>query len=384
MTQLFRSFLQGGFECSTHRRSDGIRLDVLASTQHDRFAREDYAHVARHGLKTVRDGLRWHLIERTPRRYDWSAFPRMLLAARAAGIEVIWDLCHYGWPDDIDIWSPQFVDRFAAFAGMAARIVRDETDDAPRYCPINEISYWAWAGAEVGRMNPGAIGRAAELKRQLVRATIAAIEAIRDVDRRARFILAEPLINVVPGTAESCEQQAAELYRLSQFEVHDMLAGRREPELGGREDYLDVIGANFYPDNQWYLNGATIPFGHHAYRPLPHMLREVYERYDRPLLISETGAEGRAKPYWLHFVCSEIRAAMDEGTVVEGICLYPILDYRGWENERQCDVGLLSHADDHGRRRACPLLAQELLLQQEAFNRSRQPRVAADRARYGS
>src|SRR3954464_10566136 len=63
----------------------------------------------------------------------------------AASVQVVWDLCHYGWPDDIDIWAPAFVERFAAFAAAAARVVREETDAVPFYSPVNEISYWAWA-----------------------------------------------------------------------------------------------------------------------------------------------------------------------------------------------------------------------------------------------
>ena len=85
----------------------------------------------------------------------------MLRAATAAGVQVVWDLCHYGWPDDIDIWSPEFVDRFAAFAAAAARVVRDETDGVPFYSPVNEISYWAWAVATRGGSIPWAVGAAA-------------------------------------------------------------------------------------------------------------------------------------------------------------------------------------------------------------------------------
>ena len=67
---LFASFFMAGFECSSHRRHDGRRLDLLASTAHDRLAAQDYRTVAGLGLRTVRDGLRWHLIEARPRRYD--------------------------------------------------------------------------------------------------------------------------------------------------------------------------------------------------------------------------------------------------------------------------------------------------------------------------
>src|SRR4051812_22543987 len=101
-------------------------------------------------------------------------------------MQVIWDLCHYGWPDDLNIWSADFVSRFARFGASAARVIGDATDGPTFYCPVNEISFWAWAGGEVGRFNPGCTGCGAALKRQLVRAAIAAMEAIRKIDPRAR------------------------------------------------------------------------------------------------------------------------------------------------------------------------------------------------------
>ena len=291
----------------------------------------------------------------------------MLRAARDNCTQVLWDLCHYGWPDDIDIWSSTFVDRFARYAAAVAELVRDEMEGAPTYCPINEISFWAWAGGEVGRFNPSCHGRGADLKRQLVRASIAAMDAIRTVDPRARFITAEPLINLVCGSPAPEHIQASEIYRLAQFEALDMLNGTLEPELGGAPEFVDIVGVNYYPDNQWYHCGPTIPMGHHAYRPLSDMLGEVHERYGRPILIAETGAEGSGRAAWLHYVCSEICDAIESGIPVEGVCLYPILDYPGWDNERTCSVGLLSDADDHGHRRFCSLFSSELRRQQILF-----------------
>jgi hypothetical protein len=289
----------------------------------------------------------------------------MLRAARESGTQVIWDLCHYGWPDDIDIWSPEFIERFARFATAASKVVRDETDGTAFYCPINEISYWAWAGGEMGRFNPSCHQRGPDLKRQLVRAAIAAMDGIRSADPRARFITAEPLINVEGGLGDEEHLRGAEVYRQSQFEVLDMLCGRQEPDLGGAPEFLDIVGLNYYPDNQWYHGGPTIPMGHHAYRPLHDMLLEVHSRYDRPLLIAETGAEGSGRASWLHYVCGEVHEAMRAGVPLQGICLYPIIDYPGWDNERVCHVGLLSVHDDHGQRSVCASLARELARQQE-------------------
>src|SRR6059058_3699815 len=150
----FTSFFLGGFESSTHRRSDGRRLDLLAATGHDRLLVEDYQTLAQQGISTVRDAVRWHLIETSPHWFDWSSVIPMLHAARGCGTQVIWDLCHYGWPDDIDIWSSAFVDRFARFAAAAAKLIRDESEGTRFYCVVNEMAFWAWAGGHVGRFNP--------------------------------------------------------------------------------------------------------------------------------------------------------------------------------------------------------------------------------------
>src|SRR5690348_2479831 len=85
----FSSFFMGGFDCATQRRRDGARVDSLIAQGHDRFAGQDYAALAAHGLHTARDGLRWHLVERARGTYDWSSWTPLLEAAREAGVQVI-------------------------------------------------------------------------------------------------------------------------------------------------------------------------------------------------------------------------------------------------------------------------------------------------------
>ena len=46
----------------------------------------------------------------------------MMHAARDTGVQVIWDLCHYGWPDDLDIFRPEFVRRFSAFRSILRKL----------------------------------------------------------------------------------------------------------------------------------------------------------------------------------------------------------------------------------------------------------------------
>ena len=225
---------------------------------------------------------------------------------------------------------------------------------------LNEISFWAWA-VDHGHMGPRPEGGGVALKRLLVRAAIAAIDAVRDVQPSARFLHPEPLIHVAPADPEDPEAaRAAETYRLAQFETFDMLCGRVAPELGGTSAHLDLPGANFYCDNQWFHEGGTIPFGLRAYRPLADMLDEVHARYGRPVVISETGAEGSNGPAWLRHVAEEARTAIDRGVPLQGLCLYPIADYPGWANGRHCRCGLIACADDWSGRRADPAIAHAL------------------------
>lgn len=363
----FQSFFMGGFECSSHRRPNGQRLDLIAATHHDQHVLADYQTLQTHGIATVRDGFRWHLIEQTPGQFDFSSARPLVHAAQVTGVQVIWDLCHYGWPDDLDVWGPQFVPRYAAFARAAAAFIKQELDVVPYYVPINEISFLAWAGGDAGFLNPHAHGRSFELKVQLVRAAIAGIEAIWSVDARARIIHADPMIHVAADRYRPQEQHEAEIHRQNQFQAWDMLCGDLWPQLGGHPKYLDILGVNYYSNNQWINGGGPIDRFHPQYRWFSHMLGELYTRYGRTLIVAETGCEGEARAEWLAYIGREVRLALDAGVPVRGICLYPILDYPGWDDERHCRTGLLSYAVESGHRTSDARLSAMLAAQQAQF-----------------
>ena len=332
---LFRSFWMGGYECATHINVFDQRLDMLAAINHDTEAEQDYALLKTAGMRTARDGLRWHLIEKTPGNYDWSSFEPMLRAALNQNVQVIWDICHYGWPDGLDIFSPAFIDRFSRFCGAVARFVADHTGEIPFYSPINEISFFSWAAAR-DVMYPFAHGRDNELKHQMIRACIAGIEAIWQVDPRARLTFPEPIINVVTPRAHQEYDAEARAYNNSQYEVWDMLAGRVCPELGGDPKYLDIVGANFYHSNQWEIHGTRLRWEEHPrdarWKPLHRMLLEIWNRYRRPLYLAETSHVGVGRADWIKETASEVILARENGVPLEGVCLYPILDRFDWQD----------------------------------------------------
>lgn len=365
----FKGFLMAGFEGSSQRYRDGRRIDAIGASRHDKFALIDYELLARAGIRTIRDAFRWHLIEKEAGVYDWSSILPMLCAAKQADLAVIWDLCHYGMPEGLDIWSDDFVIRFAAYAAAAAVLVMEQSDHPPCFCPINEISFWAWTGGHWDGFYPHAQGRGAAVKRRLVRASIAAVKAIRNVDPRIRFIQAEPIIHVVSADMGELQVEAARQIHDSQYEAFDMLAGRLDGHLGGSEDLLDIVGVNFYWNNQWAEGRGPLGFGNSAYRPFSQMLADVHRRYRRPILIAETGAEGANGPAWLSYVASEVREALGAGVPVIGICLYPAMDYPGWDDARHCPCGLIEVAPSWMERSLRPDMARRVREEAEIFSR---------------
>lgn len=360
-TPLFQSFVMGGFECSTHRLHTGQRLDLIHATGHDRLALEDYRRLQSVGIQTARDGLRWHLIEDRPGHYDFGSFLPMLRASQRCGLQVIWDLCHYGWPDGLDIFSSAFIDRFAAYSLAVAEVLRDEGETVPFLTPINELSFLSWAGGEVGYLNPFAHGQGGALKRQLVRASIASIEAVRSVLPAARLVQCEPLVAVHLAAPEpQPTRHAAHAY---QYESLDLLTGRAEPALGGRPEYLDILGLNYYPTNQWVHDGPRIGRSDPRYRPLHDLLLEVHGRYGRPMLIAETGTEDAERADWMRYVGQEVLTAMHLGVPLHGVCLYPVVNHPGWDDQRHCHNGLWDYPNGDERALYQPLAKEVQALQ---------------------
>ncbi len=334
-SQLFRSFWHGGFEAACHINLAGVRRDMVRSTQHDRHVESDYRLLRDQHIQTVRESIRWHLVDRQG-QLDFSTVAPFVQAARAQDIQVIWTLCHYGWPDDVDLLSPEFVDRFRTYAGAVARYLQAEQDGPALYAPINEISFFAWAAGAVGIFYPYMKDQGRLVKQQLIRATLAACDAIWEVDPQARMVHIDPIMHVTsPRDRPDLAQEAAE-ETAYQFEAWDMLGGYTHQELGGHPRYLDIIGVNFYFSNQWERNGGRLIWEENPrderWVPLHELLGNVWNRYRRPLYIAETSHIGIGRGTWLAEITDEVLLAREAGTPVDAVCLYPVIDRHDWDN----------------------------------------------------
>ena len=335
-TPAFRSFWLAGYDGADHLDRAGKPLSVADLTQHLSLAPTDYSPLRDFGIQTVRETVGWRIVDRGHGRYDFSSLESRVESAREAGLQIVWTLCHYGWPDGLDPLSDAFIERFARYARSVALYLGERGGWSPVYTPIEEISYLSWAACS-GQMRdyPSLKGRGAQFKRQLVRAAIAACDAIREIDPRARFLHTDPLMHVVAPAERSDLVVAAEQACEQQFEAWDLLCGRLQPELGGHRRHLDLVGVNYYCGSQWEL-GTGKPLGWRIddprRKPFSMLLESVHARYGRPLVIAETGHVGVERGAWVREIAGEVQDALRAGVPIEGICLFPIIDRPDLQN----------------------------------------------------
>jgi protoporphyrinogen oxidase/glycosyltransferase involved in cell wall biosynthesis len=332
--QIFLSYWQAGYEGADHINSVGHHLSMNDLTQHRHHAYEDYTLLQEFGIRTIRESIGWRLVERDG-HFDFSSIEARVRAAQDLGLQVIWTLCHYGWPSDIDVYSTRFIDRFASYCEHVVSYLETFSIAPSIYSPVNEISFASWAASRnlfkcPGLKNDG--GK--ELKRQLVRATLKGCEVIWQVNPAARILHCDPVIHVVAPAHRPDMRDHAVTLRESQFEAWDMLCGKQEPELGGEPRFLDLLGVNYYHSNQWELDGFSLwwHLDHPRRLPFHNLLTEVYQRYQRPLLVSETSHVGSGRGAWIREVAQQGVLARQSGVDLQGICLYPIVDRPDWED----------------------------------------------------
>src|ERR1044072_1837266 len=320
----FQSFFMAGVECATGSNALHQEIDQVAATQHDVNLDSDYRLITAIGMQTVREGVRWPKVDRGG-KLDFSDLEQVVRTAHRPQTELILDLFHYGFPEDLDILGREFGDRFEAFCAGVARVVANLAEVPIHFTPVNEPSYFSWAGGEAARFAPYLTGRAMDMKIAMIGAAIRGVDAIRAELPRARMVNVDPICRVAPPFGDSARDEDVRFFNeVAVFECWDMLCGKLHPELGGTPQHLDIVGINYYWTNQWEidLTGEPLSMDDPRLTPLGDLIRSVWERYRRPMIISETSHVEHMRGPWLRYVGDEVEAVRAEGIPLEGICIY--------------------------------------------------------------
>ena len=356
----FKSFWMAGFECSDQLNHYGNRVDLLTVTGHIKWVSRDYNLITQMGFSTAREGIRWSQVEKQPYVYDFSTVAEMIDAGKDHDIQQIWDICHFGYPDDLSPLHPHFCDRFVGVCSAFVKFYKEYCpEQSLMVTPINEVGFISWLGGDHASTTPYARGMGWDVKYALVRAYIQAILEMREACPNIKILSTEPIVNIVPPLCADAAMiiRSAEDHEL-QFQATDMLTGRICPELGGSPDLIDYMGFNFYYNNQW-VSGEfmSLPWANldmdPRWRGLSSLLLEAYHRYGKPIVLSETSHPGEHRSNWVEMIAKECIKALEFNVPLMGVCLYPIIDRPDWDHLHVWHHSGLWDADcedPHGRR----------------------------------
>jgi hypothetical protein len=309
------------------RMKDGAlyRQDEVALIRHDEFLETDYQLMQSIGCKGVRDAARWYRTHPAPGKFDWAWIDQMAEVAAKYGQVLYLDLWHYGYPDWLDILSPDAPKHFADFAHAIATRYPALT----HYCICNEPSLLVELGGRQGVWTPFLKGdEAAEVfRKQICRLIIQASEAVLAVNPNALLILPEPW----HATERNPEH--------NQAAVIDSVLGRRDPELGGRDALVTIIGLNHYRD-------STLP-------PFHRLLINAARRYPtKPLWLTETSGPpmGWQQAEWFWWMMAETRLARLSGANIPVFTWAPAISMYDWVDETQQLHNGIWIIDERGQR----------------------------------
>jgi len=328
----FTTFFMGGYECADHINRSGERINLLKETQHDIRFSDDYEALAAIGIKTVREGICWSVVEKSPEVFDFSEVHNRMLAAEKFGIQQIWDLIHFGYPDGIYPTHPHFCSRFEKLCEAFTLFYKEHSKQPLFVVPINEISFLSWHSGDVRGTVPFAVNSGWDIKYHLCKAAILGIKKIKNIDPESGIILVEPLVRIHSSGSETLNQTLDS--NENQYQAMDIIAGRICPELGGSESFLEILGFNYYWNCQWEVNGPPIDWPDTEQKRIPFsaLLQEAHQRYQKPIFVSETGHFGSGRVEWLNEIATECLLAQKKGVDLRGICIYPVTDRPDWDD----------------------------------------------------
>src|SRR5215213_7368293 len=339
-----------------HARPRLRALDEYELTQHYRLWQSDIDLVADTGVQAVRWGIPWHIVQPALDRWDWEWTDRALeYLVTVKGITPILDLMHYGTPMWLDnsFINSSYPQRVAEYV---AAVVTRYKSLVRYYTPLNEpmvnasmsgykAEWPPYLSGDDGYVKMAlAIAKGMVLTTQVIKAeqpeaVTVQVEALwhtftRDESLKARAALANARQFLCFDLAVGClddNHALAEYVRGHGATEADLLWFRKNAVT------FDIFGANYYPWSYAELKMSSNGKAHTVVRratghKIELILREAWERYHMPIMVTETSSNGdvKARAKWMDQTLETIGSLRSEGIPIIGYTWFPLFTMVDW------------------------------------------------------
>jgi dTDP-4-dehydrorhamnose reductase len=362
--------LWGGLECTVARVGDDYRDQSSETGHHDRI--EDLDRIAELGIRTLRHPVLWETISpESPDRTDFSWHDRRLKRLQTLGIRAIAGLCHHGsGPRYTHMLDPAWPELLARHAANVA----ERYPHLDLYTPVNEPLTTARFSGLYGHWYPHGTSYEAFLKILVneCKATVLSMRAIRKVRPDAQLVQTDDMGKTFSTPTLAYQAEHENQRRFLSFDLLCGMVDRDHPwwdtfidsgvaqadlELFLEADAApDIIGINHYLTSERYLDERRARYpehhwggnGRHHYAdaeavrmPLPSAdlgpaarLREVWERYKRPIAVTEVhhGSTRDDQLRWLMEVWKDVNTLCDEGADIRAVTVWSLYGAVDWNS----------------------------------------------------
>ncbi|WP_114943621.1 family 1 glycosylhydrolase [Microvirga calopogonii] len=362
--------LWGGLECTVARVGDDYRDQSLETGHYDRIA--DLDRIAELGIRTLRYPVLWEKISpQSPERTDFSWHDERLARLQTLGIRAIAGLCHHGsGPHYTHMLDPAWPELLARHAANVA----ERYPHLDLYTPVNEPLTTARFSGLYGHWYPHGTSYESFLKILVneCKATVLSMRAIRKVRPDAQLVQTDDMGKTFSTPTLAYQAEHENQRRFLGFDLLCGMVDRDHPwwdiflENGVAQADLellleadaapDIIGINHYLTSERYLDERTARYpehhwggnGRHRYAdaeavrmPLPSSdlgpaarLREVWERYKRPMAVTEAhhGSSRDDQLRWLMEVWNDVNALRHEGADIRAVTIWSLYGAVDWNS----------------------------------------------------
>ncbi|MCU1556503.1 MAG: bglA [Microbacteriaceae bacterium] len=329
-------------------------LDEYEITGHYRNWREDLALAASVGAGAVRYGFPWYRVQTAPDTFDWTWTDQVVAEAERIGLDLIVDLVHYGTPTWLagSFTDPSYPDAVAAWAGAVAERYRGRfTSITPLNEPLVTASFVGlrgiWPPHERGQDGwARVVVSVAEGIQRSIFAIRAAAPEMRIVHVEATHIwsAADPALDVDRRLLEAKNWLPTDLvlglvdrgHPLFEWLVSQGIEQERLTSMVAARQAVDVVGINYPELSARELTDpgdGVVSVAFDAGKDgLELLIRAFHERYQLPILVSETAVEGDDdhRISWLDDAVTLVTRLRAEGIPVVGLVWWPLFDFVDW------------------------------------------------------
>ena len=363
--------LWGGLECTVARVGDDYRDQSLETGYQDRI--EDLDRIAELGIRTLRHPVLWEKISpESPDLTDFSWHDTRLQRLQELNIRAIAGLCHHGsGPRYTNMLDPAWPELLARHAANVA----ERYPHLDLYTPVNEPLTTARFSGLYGHWYPHGTSLETFLKILVneCKATVLSMRAIRKVRPDAQLVQTDDMGKTFSTPTLAYQAEHENQRRFLSFDLLCGMVDRDHPWwdkfiksgvtqadlelfLDAPDTAPDIIGINHYLTSERYLDERMRRYpehhwggnGEHQYAdaeavrmPLPAAdlgpaarLREVWERYKRPIAVTEAhhGSTRDDQLRWLMEVWNDVNTLRDEGADIRAVTVWSLNGAVDWNS----------------------------------------------------